>query len=481
MKSIGVNAIRTSHNVEAPEVLALADRMGLLVFNEIFDKYDGKADITADTDFEEFAHRNVRNFVMRDRNHPSVFLWSVGNEIGDVQWNIDGGFRKLHTMVSYVRMYDPTRPVTLVNDNAEAPVLRAFDYYDVLSWNYGRRWALARQLEPNKGILISESASTLSTRGFYELPLPEEPTAFTRSLQVSSYDLNAPWWAEVADDDFMWQQQEPYLAGEFVWTGFDYLGEPTPYSNFAMQNLGLGPESASRSSYFGIVDLVGIPKDRYYLYRSYWLPDETTVHILPHWNWPDRVGQAVPVFVYTNGDCGELFLNGVSQGMQCKDPTSETSIERTRLMWRNVTYEPGRLRAVAYKEGAVIGEATKTTAGEPREIRLSPDRTTLAADGMDLSYILIEAFDEDGNPAPLADARVTLDIDGPGRIAGVGNGNPQSFEPFRSDHVDLFFGKAMLILGSGHEAGNVRVRATAEGMEGATVTLRIEASRPGAP
>jgi beta-galactosidase len=261
-----------------------------------------------------------------------------------------------------------------------------------------------------------------------------------------------------------------------VWTGFDYLGEPTPYSNFDMEGLGLGPESASRSSYFGIVDLVGIPKDRYYLYKSHWKPDETTVHILPHWNWPDRVGQRVPVFVYTNGDCAELFLNGSTQGRQCKDPTSETSVERTRLMWRDVVYEPGQLRAVAYREGVAIGEATVATAGRPQEIRLSPDRTTLVADGLDLSYILIEAFDEVGNPAPLADATVTLHIEGPAHIAGVGNGNPQSFEPFQSNQVDLFYGKAMLILGSGHEAGSVRVTARAKGMEGGEVALRIEGS-----
>ncbi len=474
LKSMGANAIRTSHNVEAPEVLALADSMGLLVFNEIFDKYDGKADITEATDFEEFAHRNVRNFVRRDRNHPSVFLWSVGNEIGDVQWNIDGGFQKLHTMVSNVRRHDPTRPVTLVNDHADAPVRRAFDYYDILSWNYGRRWTLARRMEPNKSVVISESASTVSTRGFYEFPLPDDPTAFTASLQVSSYDLHAPWWAEVADDDFMWQQEEPYIAGEFVWTGFDYLGEPTPYANFAMPDLGLGPERASRSSYFGIVDLVGIPKDRYYLYKSQWSPDEATVHILPHWNWPDRVGRTVPVFVYTNGDCAELFLNGTSLGTDCKNPTSETSVERSRLMWRDVTYEPGELRAVAYREGGEIGEATMRTAGEPRELRLTPDRTTLATDGMDLSYILLEAYDADGNPAPLADDRIRLEIEGPGRIAGVGNGNPQSFEPFQAEHVDLFYGKAMLILGADREAGLVRVQARAEGLESATVTIRVE-------
>ena len=479
MRSMGVNAIRTSHNVEAPEVMELADRMGFLVFAEIFDKYDGKADITADTDFEEFSHRNVRNFVTRDRNHPSIFLWSVGNEIGDVQWNVDGAFQQLHTMVNWVRKYDPTRPVTLVNDNADAPVRRAFDYYDVLSWNYSRRWTLARRMEPNKAVVISESASTLSTRGFYELPLPEEPTAFTDALQVSSYDLNAPWWAEVLDDDFLWQEEEPYIAGEFVWTGFDYLGEPTPYFNSAMAEFGAAPSDASRSSYFGAVDLVGIPKDRYWLYRSRWLPEETTIHILPHWNWPDRVGRPVPVFVYTNGDCGELFLNGVSQGTDCKDPTSPVSTERTRLMWPDVLYAPGELRVVAYREGEVIGDAVMRTADAPAELRLTPDRTVLSADGMDLSYVLVEAFDANGVPAPLADARVHVEVEGPARIAGVGNGNPRNFEPMHADHVDLFFGKAMIILGAGHDAGEVTVRVRADGLAADTATLRIE--RPTSP
>ncbi|MFP4623261.1 MAG: glycoside hydrolase family 2 TIM barrel-domain containing protein [Gemmatimonadota bacterium] len=493
MKAMGANAIRTAHNIEAPEVLALADSMGLLVFNEIFDKYDAKAGITEDTDFEAFARRNVRNWVLRDRNHPSVFLWSVGNEIGDVQWNIDRGFQKLHIMVNLVNRYDPTRPVTLANDNLEAPVLRAFDYYDVLSWNYDRRWRLARQMEPNKSVIISESASTVSTRGYYELPLPEEPTDFTDALQVSSYDLNAPWWAEIADEDFMWQQQEPYIAGEFVWTGFDYLGEPTPYVEFMMPDLGLDPDNASRSSYFGIVDLVGIPKDRYWLYRSYWQPDETTVHILPHWNWPDRVGQPVPVFVYTSGDCAELFLNGVSRGTDCKDPKSDVAIERSRLMWHDVRYEPGELRAVAYEEGARIGEATVRTAGEPARLRLTAERDTLAADGMDLAYILVEALDADGDPAPLADHRVRIEVDGPVHLAGAGNGNPQSFEPFQNDVVDLFFGKAMLIVraaeANGRDGrigevgrpelteGRARVAVSAEGLRGDAVTLRVRAPR----
>ena len=474
MKSAGVNAIRTSHNVPSPEVAALADSMGLLVIDEIFDKWDGTAGITPATDFEEFAARNVHNWVLRDRNHPSVFLWSVGNEIGDAQWNVNNGFQRLHTMANLVDRYDPSRPVTLVSDNVDAPVRRAFDYYDVLSWNYDRRWRLARQLEPNKPVIISESASTVSTRGFYEFPLPDSPTAFTKSLQVSSYDLHAPEWADLADEDFMWQQDEEYVAGEFVWTGFDYIGEPTPYSNGELRRMGLDPAQASRSSYFGIVDLVGIPKDRYWLYRSYWKPGDTTVHILPHWNWPDRVGKNVPVFVYTSGDCGELFLNGKSQGMKCKNPTSANAIERARLMWNDVVYAPGELRAVAYREGAMLGEATMRTAGEPYEIRLTPDRTTISADGMDLSYVLVEAFDRNGNPSPLADNRIAIRIDEPARIAGVGNGNPQSMEPFQADYIDLFFGKAMLIVRAGHQAGSARITATSQGLRSATTTVRMQ-------
>ncbi len=471
MKSMGCNALRTSHNVPAPELLELCDKMGILVFDEIFDKYDKKADITEKTDFDEFAHRNVRNFVERDRNHPCIFIWSVGNEIYDVQNDLDNGFYKLHTMVNYVRKYDPTRPVTMVCDDPSSASLRHFDYYDVHSWNYGHRYDPARQIEPEKAVIISESASTVSTRGFYELPLPEKRTGFTRSLQVSSYDMNAPAWADLPDEDFMWQQEDRYVAGEFVWTGFDYLGEPTPYDNLWVKEHGMKEKDASRSSYFGIVDLCGIPKDRYYLYKSYWKPGETTVHILPHWNGPGNDYKKVPVFVYTGGDCAELFVNGKSLGMKCKAPSSKNAVDRFRLIWPDVDYEPGELRAVAYKEGIVIGEDRVRTAGAPYEIRLTPDRETITADGMDLSYVLIEGYDKDGNPCPLADNRIDITVSGPGRIAGVGNGNPQSFESFQSDHVRLFNGKAMLILGSTFEAGTVEILATSEGLVSVPVTV----------
>ena len=464
IKSMGCNAIRTSHNTAAPELLDLCDKMGLLVFDELFDKYDRKADITEETDFEEFAHRNVRNFVVRDRNHPSVFIWSVGNEVHDVQQNLDNGFWRLNILVNYVRMYDPTRPVTFVCDMYNMAKLRHFDYYDVHSWNYGRRYSLARQMEPNKAVIISESSSTVSTRGFYELPLPEDKTEFTKSLQVSSYDLNAPTWADIADDDLMWGQDEEYIAGEFVWTGFDYLGEPTPYYNQYVKMQGMGDSSASRSSYFGIVDLCGMPKDRYYLYKSYWKPEETTVHILPHWNWEDKNIEKIPVFIYTNGDCAELFLNDTSLGIRCKNPVSGNSIERFRLIWNDVPYTRGELKAVAYREGAEIGEGVIKTSGKPYRIKLTPDRTAIAADGQDLSYIMIEAIDADDNLCPLADNKIDLTISGPGHIAGVGNGNPQSFHSFQADSINLFYGKAMLILGSGLEEGKTKVTASSKGL-----------------
>ena len=474
MKSMGCNAIRTSHNMAAPELLELCDKMGMLVYNEAFDKYDGKMDLAENADFEEFAQRNVKNFVERDRNHPCVFIWSVGNEMADVQYNNNNGFQRMNTMIGYVRKYDPTRPVTMACDNTNSAAWRHFDFYDVHSWNYGRRYSLARQMEPNKGVIVSESGSTVSTRGFYELPLPVKRDEFSNARQISSYDLNVPFWADLPDEDFMWAQDEEYVAGEFVWTGFDYLGEPTPYTNDWAKGNGLTDKEASRSSYFGIVDLCGIPKDRYFLYKSYWKQDEPTVHILPHWNWEGSKVEKVPVFVYTNGDCVELFLNGKSLGKKCKSPASEKSIERFRLMWNDVTYQPGELKAVAYKEGEVIGEEVLKTAGEPSQIRLTPDRSTISANGMDLSYLLVEALDKDGNLCPLAANKMELSITGPGRIAGVGNGNPQSFDSFQASEVKLFYGKAMIIVGSGFEKGEVTIQVTSGDLQKDSKRITIQ-------
>lgn len=459
MKEMGCNAIRTSHNVCAPELIELCDKMGMLVFNEALDKYDKKADIFAETDFYEYGERILKAFVMRDRNHPSVMIWSVGNEMGDIQSNSNYGLKRLAAMVGFVRKYDITRPVTIACDQDQNARWRHFDYYDVHSWNYSRRWEAARKLDPTKSVIISESGSAVSTRGFYELPLPQRKADFGKQNQVSSYDLNAASWAEIPDDDFMWQEEGKYIAGEFVWTGFDYLGEPTPYMS-------------SKSSYFGIVDLCGIPKDRYYIYQSHWRPEKDMVHILPHWNWKGMEGQNVPVFVYTNGDEAELFLNGKSLGKQAKKPDSNVSTERYRLMWKDVVYKPGELKAVAYKAGKVIGEAVVCTAGKPYTVKLTPDRTTLTADGKDLSYILVEAYDKEGNLCPLADNLVNFTVTGAGTLAGVGNGNPQSHEPFVANYRKLFYGKAMLIIRSTEgAAGTIEVSASSEGLKSAKTTL----------
>lgn len=474
MKSMGCNAIRTSHNAAAPELLDLCDRMGILVFDEIFDKYDQKADILENTDFEEFAHRNIKNFVTRDRNHPSIFIWSVGNEIVDVQTNKNNGLQKLNSMVTYVRKYNSTRPVTMVADYRDSAVYRHFDLYDVHCWNYGRKYELARQMEPNKMVIISESAGVVSTRGFYELPLPLKRTDFTKSLQASSYDLNAPFWAEIPDDDFMWQQDENYIAGEFVWSGFDYLGEPYPYENNTLKEMGMTDRDASYSSYFGIVDLCGFPKDRYYLYKSLWKQDESTVHILPHWNWEGKEGQNFPVFVYTNGDAVELFLNGKSLGKKSKKPNSKKSTDRFRLMWPEVIYQPGELKAVAYKEGQIIGESKMNTAGKPEKVNISIDRKTIRSGGDDLAYIAIEALDKNGNPCPLADNQLLLELKGQGFIAGVGNGNPQSFEPFQGNRIRLFNGKALVIVGSGSEKGKVDLQVKSDGLPTSSIQIIVE-------
>jgi beta-galactosidase len=472
MKEMGCNAIRTSHNVPAPELLELCDSMGFFVLDEIFDKWDQKADYLEGNDFAEFGERNIRNFVMRDRNHPCVILWSVGNEMDDIQWNIDGGLDKLKTMAGFFRKYDDTRPVTMVCDSKESVKWRHFDYYDVHCWNYGRRYLPARQIEPGKAVIISESASTVSTRGFYEFPLPEKKTDFTNSLQVSSYDLNAPEWAEIADDDFLWQQEDSYVAGEFVWTGFDYLGEPTPFNDEMVREGKITKEQSANSSYFGIVDMCGIPKDRFYLYRSYWAPEKNTVHILPHWNWPGKEGMNKPVFVYTNGNCAELFLNGISLGTKCKKPDSEKSYERFRIIWDPVRYEPGELKAVAYKNDIVIGEAIVNTAREPYLLKMNPDRSDLKANGSDLCYILVEAYDINGNFCPLAEDQVRFKVEGAARIEAVGNGNPQSAEPFIAGERKLFYGKAMLIIKTlDGTVGNIKITASSERLKSAEITL----------
>ena len=610
MRDMGCNAIRTSHNPPAPELLELCDRMGFVVWDECFDKWDRTADrVNGKPDLEEHADRQLRNLVMRDRNHPSVVLWSIGNEIGNQPYDVEGKSPQRVKMLSdIVRKYDDTRPVGIgchIPNTADQPIL---DSLDVTGWNYARRYENMRRRYPDKPLIYSESASALSTRGFYELPLPTTKTEYSPHHQVDSYDHNAAAWSDIPDVEFELMERDRFVAGEFVWTGFDYLGEPTPFTQEA------------RSSYFGIVDLCGIPKDRFYLYRSHWRPDTTTVHLLPHWNWAGYEGKAIPVYVYTNGDEAELFLNGESLGRRRKGeshkqapnyaegetaaasssqteddhiagnaldndsstrwcaadgtvgqwwqvdlgevksftfvaidfereaknygyeirtsddgatwttlavqltsrtprwggprrqfhdvqakgrfvriqftglqdnswasirdigiyPTRVESpyyavMDKYRLRWFDVPYQPGELKAVAYKNGRMIGEAVVRTAGEPAEIRLTPDRTEIAATGDDLSYVLVEALDKDGNICPLADNLVRFDVHGPAVIAGVGNGNPLSLEPFQADFRQLFFGKAMLILRSSKGAtGEVRVTTRSDGLTAKSLRILVQ-------
>ncbi len=608
MRDMGVNAVRTSHNPPAPELLDLCDRMGFVVWDEAFDKWDGTADrVRGEPPLQEYGEKQIRNLVMRDRNHPSVVVWSIGNEIGE------GGREgvtpeRVKFMSDFVRKYDSTRPVGMANHIPAMAERPNFDALDLTGWNYMRRYSIYRQRYPDKPIIYTESASALSTRGFYELPLPSEKTEYSKQLQVNSYDLNAAAWSDIADAEFQLMEKDKFVAGEMVWTGFDYIGEPTPFSQEA------------KSSYFGIVDLAGIPKDRYYLYRSYWRPDTTTIHILPHWNWPDRVGRNVPVFVYTNGDSAQLFLNGKSLGRRTKGvvpdrpanfakgkaatvgseesskgnlkalandgdastrwcaadgstgqwwqvdlgqvqpvrylllefereaknygyqvkastdgstwqtiASKETSrqpqwggptqafhdvdvqgrylrIEFTqlqdrawaglkefgaypaktessyydvtykyRLRWNDVVYEPGELKVVAYKGDKSIGEAVMRTAGAPAAIRLTPDRKEFTATGEDLCYVLVEALDDKGTLCPLADNLIRFKVDGPAQIAGVGNGNPMSIEPFQADYRKLFYGKAMLILRTRDgQAGIVRVAATSDSLTSGEITVQCQ-------
>jgi beta-galactosidase len=478
MRDMGCNAIRTSHNPPAPELLDLCDRMGFVVWDECFDKWDDKADrVNGQPPLEEYGEKQIRNFVMRDRNHPCIVVWSIANEIVAQPYDKEGlSPERVKFMREFVLKYDATRPVGMACYIPEMANSKIPDSLDLTGWNYLRRYSNMRERYPDKPLVYSESASALSTRGFYELPLPENKTQYSKQMQVNSYDLSAAEWSDIPDREFELMQQDKFAAGEFVWTGFDYIGEPTPF------------DKEARSSYFGIVDLCGIPKDRYYLYRSYWRPDMTTVHILPHWNWPDRTGQNVPVYVYTNGDSAELFLNGKSLGRRTK-LTADTRIDlqkdpyyaamdKYRLRWTDVVYEPGELKAVAYKQGKKIGEAIMRTAGKPAAIRLMPDRKKLSVSGQDLSYILVEAIDAKGNPCPLADNLVHFKIKGPAQIAGVGNGNPMSFEPFQADYRKLFYGKAMLIIRTEGKGGDIHITAAAEGLKEGKTDLHVGDNLP---
>jgi beta-galactosidase len=479
MQNMGVNALRTSHNPPAPEVLDLCDRMGFVVWDEVFDKWDATATRPESVSMVEHGWKQIPQMILRDRNHPSVVVWSVGNEVWDLELgNFDEGPDLLRQMVEAARSVDPTRPVTLAHCVPDSAKTDLDACLDVTGWNYARRYANSRERWPDLPIIYSESASALSTRGYYHLPHPEAKDDYPESARISSYDHNAASYSDIPDVEFALMEQDRFVAGEFVWTGFDYLGEPYPYYAEgwgAFPKRKLTPSETSRTSSYGIVDLVGIPKDRYYLYRSHWAPEKRTIHILPHWNWPERVGKIVPVYVYTNGDSAELFINGVSQGRKTKDKAAGNVMDRYRLRWEDTVYQPGELQVIAYQGEQELGEARRHTAGPAARLRLTPDREALMADGDDLAYVLVEALDEKGNPQPLAMHEVRFRVSGAATIAGVGNGDHYFPAEFDTDRVALFYGKAMLIVRTEKGiAGAIQVEAESADLQPASVSLRSE-------
>ena len=483
MKEMGVNALRTSHNACAPEVLELCDRMGIIVFNELFDKYGPTAGVRCSTGeyVDKYAETEVKNFVRRDRNHPSVFLWSIGNEIGDLLTDRDSmASEHVANMVKYFNKHDDTRPITMGCHvpSASGEGKHILDALETSGWNYGRRYVTTRLAYPDMPLTYSESASAFGTRGAYKLPLPKSKTDWTDDGEITAYMLTSAQWSDIPEIEFEYMRIDTFVAGEFVWTGFDYLGEPTPVMNIDSRwakgsFLPTKEGYDARSSYFGIVDLAGLPKDSYYNYRSLWNRKVHTVHLAPHWNWQGREGESIPVFVYTDGDEAELFLNGESLGRRSKmdpnqaltsqamardfeysvDPEDQENpyfevVDAYRLRWMDVAYEPGELKAVAYKDGALIGEAKVLTAGEPVTLRLTPDRTDLEANGMDLCYVTISMIDANGNICPLAMDMLEFTVDGAARFMGVANGNQMGHDSFTDESHPLFYGQAVAVLRS---------------------------------
>ena len=489
LKEMGANAVRTSHNPPAPELLELCDRMGLLVVDEAFDAWRrAKKKNDYHLLFDDWHEKDLRSLVRRDRNHPSVILWSTGNEIGE-QRSAEG--HKLSaTLARIVREEDPTRPVTAGANHTEAGYNGFQKTLDVFGYNYKpAEYGKFREKNPSIPLLASETASTVSSRGEYFFPVSEDKLQGRADFQVSSYDLYAPPWATPPDAEFKGQDEFPFTAGEFVWTGFDYLGEPTPYNadvsnllNFsdpaereraARELRELGKlRVPSRSSYFGIVDLAGFRKDRFYIYQARWRPELPMAHILPHWNWPGRAGEVTPVHVYTSGDEAELFLNGRSLGRKRRGP------RQYRLRWDDVKYEPGELRVVAYREGGRWAEDVVRTAGPAARLTLKADRTVIKADGSDLSFFTVSVTDKAGAVVPRAKDRIRFELWGPGVIVAVDNGDATSHEPFRSKERAAYNGLCLVVVRSKAGApGRIRLRADAEGLAGAGVSVRSTRAR----
>ena len=462
LKEMGCNGIRTSHNPPAPELLDLCDKMGFLVMDEAFDCWEWKkAKYDYHLYFKEWHKRDLEDQVLRDRNHPSVIIWSIGNEIP--QQTDTSALRLAPELAGIVHSLDQTRPITTANDHPDTSnkIIKS-GAIDLIGYNYHEYdYATFHDRYPGKKFIATETTSGLEMRGYYEMPSDSIriwPTRwdkpFTRpGNTVSAYDNTRPPWGSIHETTWKVMKKYDFLSGLFIWTGFDYLGEPTPFS------------WPSRSSYFGIIDLAGFPKDVYYMYQSEWT-DKPVLHIFPHWNWTP--GKMVDVWAYYNhADEVELFLNGKSLGIKKKLG------EDLHIMWR-VKYEPGTLKAVSRKGGKVVLTREIHTAGPAAKIELVADRKNIKADGKDLSFVTVKILDKDGNVVPDANNLVNFKLDGPGFIAGVDNGDETNHDPFKADYRKAFNGLALAIVQTKEKTGTITFTATSAGLEPATAVLEVK-------
>lgn len=466
LKDMGCDAIRTSHNMPAPELVELCDEMGFMMMLEPFDEWDiAKCDNGYHRFFNEWAEKDMVNMLRQYRNNPCVVMWSIGNEV-PTQWSPEG-YKVAKFLQDICHREDPTRPVTCGMDQVKSVLANGFAaMLDIPGLNYrAHMYDEAYERLPQNLILGSETSSTVSSRGVYKFPVERKAGAMYDDHQSSSYDLEYCNWSNIPDIDFARAEDHDWTIGQFVWTGFDYLGEPSPYDTNAWPN---------HSSMFGIIDLASIPKDRYYLYRSVWNKEAETLHILPHWNWEGREGEKTPVFVYTNYPSAELFINGKSYGRQTKrkDGTVEN---RYRLMWYDAIYQPGEVKVVAYDEqGNPAAEKTIRTAGKPHHIELVTDRTSLQADGKDLAYVTLRIVDKDGNLCPNDGRLVSFKVKGAGKYRASANGDPTCLDLFHKPEMHAFGGMLTVIVQSGEKVGDIELQATAKGVKAGIIRIPVK-------
>jgi len=486
MKEMGANAIRTSHNPPAPELVALCDRMGLMMQLELADTWQkGKRKNDYNLLFDDWSEADMRSLVRHYRNHPSVIMWSIGNEMPDQ--TTDQGIIIARNLTAYCHDEDPTRPTSLGCNKRDAVFRDIVNQVDIFGLNYFHKtYPVFKEQNPTRRYHASETSSATSSRGEYFFPVTTDVNNSRSGFQLSSYDMTTIGWGCAPEVQFKMNEEYPFMSGEFVWTGFDYLGEPTPYNkdltnllNFSdpnelekarkeLEELGK-IKTPSRSSYFGIVDLCGFPKDRYYNYKSYWRPDVPTVHILPHWNWQERIGEITPVHIYTSGDAVELFLNGKSLGRREKVHSYD------RLTWDDVRYEPGSLRAIAYKNGQKWAEELVETTGKPAALQVTAEKTELKNDGTDLSFIRVAVVDSQGRVVPRSKNHLKFSVTGPAEIIATDNGDATSLLPFQLSERDAYNGLALVILRSQYmKQGKVVLTVESKGLPKQKIALKVE-------